>query len=96
MVDAVICNLRHEHQPDDTEEIALFFADDGMMTGTTQERVQASLDIITRGFASLGLRMNARKTKFMEMKGGEHCGILIVLLRSVSEVEGVEVLLSVR
>jgi len=43
-----------------------------MPTGTTQERVQASLDIITKGFASLGLRMNARKTKFMVMKGGVH------------------------
>jgi len=48
MVDAVIRNWRHEHQPDDIEELTLFFADDGMMTGTTQERVQASLDIITR------------------------------------------------
>jgi len=41
------------------------------MTGTSQERVQASLDIITQGFASLGLRMNVRNTKFMVMKGGE-------------------------
>jgi len=61
-----------EHQPDDIEDLVLFFADDGMMTGTTQESIQASLDIITWGFASLGLRMNARKTKFMVMKGGEH------------------------
>jgi len=72
MVDAVIHNWKHEHRPDDIEELALFFADDGMMTGTTQERVQASLDIITQGFTSLGLIMNARKTKFMVMKGGEH------------------------
>ena len=48
MVDAVIRHWRHEHQPDDIEELVLFFADDGMMTGTSQERVQASLDIITR------------------------------------------------
>ena len=33
---------------------------------------EASLDIITRGFASLGLKVNVRKTKFMVMKGGEH------------------------
>ena len=72
MVDAVIRHWRHVHRPDLIEELALFFADDGMLTGTSKERVQASLDIITRGFASLGLEMNARKTKFMVMKGGEH------------------------
>jgi len=47
MVDAVIRHWRHVHQPNIIEELALFFADDGMLTGTTQERVQASLDIIT-------------------------------------------------
>ena len=45
-VDTVICHWRHVHHPDDIKELALFFADDGILTDMTQVRVQASLDII--------------------------------------------------
>ena len=61
------------HSPVEFEELALFYADDGMITGIDQARVQASLDIsITSSFATVGLKMNARKTKFMVMTGGRH------------------------
>ena len=43
-----------------------------MITGTDQARVQASLDAITSSFATVGLKMNARKTQFMVMTGGRH------------------------
>ena len=69
MVDAVIRNWRHEHRPDDIEELAL-------LTGTSQERVQASLDIITRGFASLGLRMKNK------VHGDEGRGTLVTVVDS--------------
>ena len=50
--------------------LALFYADDGMITGTDQTRVQVSLDTITSSFAAVGLKMNARNTEFMVMTGG--------------------------
>ena len=54
------------------EELALFYADDGLITGTDQVRVQGSLDTITSSFETVGLKMNARKTEFMVMTGGRH------------------------
>ena len=62
MGDTIIHHWKHVHWLDHIEELALFFANDGMLTGTSQERVQASLDIITQGFPSLGLEVNARKS----------------------------------
>ena len=44
-----------------------------MITGTDQARVvQVSLDAITSSFATVGLKMNARKTQFMVMTGDRH------------------------
>jgi len=57
MVDAVILNYMHIHQPSATKELALLFAGDDMLTGMTMARVQPSLNIITQGFESVGLRM---------------------------------------
>jgi len=50
----------------------MFYADDELVTGTDSTRTQASMDIITQGFASLGLKMNASKTEYMVMTGGRH------------------------
>ena len=72
VVDAVVRHWKHVHSPVEFEEIALFYADDGMITGVDQARVQASLDHITSSFATVGLKMNARKTEFMVMTGGRH------------------------
>ena len=72
VVDAVVRHWKHVHSPVDFEELALFYADDGMITGIDQARVRASLDIITSSFATVGLKMNACKTEFMVMTGGRH------------------------
>ena len=63
VVDAVVRHWRHTHSPVEFEELALFYADDGMITGTDRARVQASLDAITSSFGTVGLKMNARKTQ---------------------------------
>ena len=49
---------------------ALFYADDGVLTGEDSEEVQKFLDIYTEAFARVGLKMNAGKTKAMIMNGG--------------------------
>ena len=72
MVDAVVRHWRHVFQPHEIEELALFYADDGVLTGTDEIRVQASMDHITKSFASLGLKMNAAKTESMVMTGGRN------------------------
>ena len=71
MVDAVVRHWRHEIQPS-AEELALFYADDGVISGTDEARVQGSLDHMTRSFRSLGLKMNAVKTESMVMCGGKN------------------------
>ena len=72
VVDAVVRHWKHVRSPVELEELALFYAYDGMITGTDQARVQVSLDTITSSFATVGLKMNARKTEFMVMTGGRH------------------------
>ena len=70
MVDAVI---RHWRATDSTGidlETLLFYADDGLLAGTDAQQVQDSLDVITKGFLSVGLKMNATKTEYMTMEGG--------------------------
>jgi hypothetical protein len=69
MVDAVVRHWRHLKQ-DPTDESVVFYADDGLLTGTDAVLAQDSIDILTKGFASLGLKMNATKTEFLVMKGG--------------------------
>ena len=71
MVDAVVRNWRHEQQPNEIEDLALFYADDGLITGAEAVTVQRTIDQMTRDFRSLGLRMNATKTEYMTMKGGK-------------------------
>lgn len=70
MVDAVVRHWRHLKQQQNTKESAVFYADDGLLTGTDAALVQDSMDIITKGFSSLGLKMNAAKTEFLVLKGG--------------------------
>ena len=72
MVDAVVRHWRHTHQPKGIDEMALFYADDGVLTGNDPTRVQRSMDIFTEGFLSVGLKMNALKTETMIMTGGKH------------------------
>ena len=71
LVDAVLRQWDYAHRPTPVEEMALFYVDDGAIAGTDPRRVQASIDLIARGFASFGLVMNADKTKFMTMTGGK-------------------------
>ena len=71
MVDAVVRNWRHVQQPHAIDDLALFYADDGMISGTDPDTVQASLDLMTRDFRSIGLKMNAVKTEYMIMAGGK-------------------------
>jgi hypothetical protein len=71
MVDAVVRNWRHIHNPEGVEDMSVFYADDGTLTGTDAEELQRALDTMTRDFKSLGLLMNANKTKFMVMTGGK-------------------------
>ena len=71
LVDAILRQWEYAHRPTPLSELALFYVDDGAITGTDAQRVQASLDLIARGFESFGLTMNAAKTKFMVMSGGK-------------------------
>ena len=71
MVDAVVQNWRHVHQPNGIDDLALFYADDGMISGSDPDRVQSALDLMTRDFKSIGLKMNALKTEYMVMAGGK-------------------------
>ena len=71
MVDAVVKKWRHLHNPNGVEDMAVFYADDGMLSGTDAEELQRGLDTTTRDFKSLGLKMNAQKTEYMVMTGGK-------------------------
>ena len=66
MVDAVVRHWRATKQGDDK---CGFYADDGTLAGLNSTHVQNSLDIVTTSFASMGLKMNARKTEFMSTVG---------------------------
>ena len=68
MVDVVIRHWQLQHP--DSAETVIFYADDGMLAVTNAEQLQESLDIVTKGFEFLGLKMNAEKTEFMVMSGG--------------------------
>ena len=50
---------------------ALFYADDGALMGEDAMEVQSSLDIYTKTFSRVGLKMNAEKTKAFVMDGGK-------------------------
>ena len=71
MVDAVVRQWRHTNNPDDIEDLALFYADDGMISGGDPATVQRTVDQLTAGFASVGLKMNAIKTEYLTMTGGK-------------------------
>ena len=72
VIDAVIRNWEHVHIPVPLEEVSLFYIDDGAISGTDAGRLPAGLDVITSGFESFGLVMNATKTKYMVMSGGKY------------------------
>jgi len=71
MVDAVVRHWRFLQQQQNNKESVVFYADDGLLTGTDADLVQDSINILTRSFASLGLKMNATKTEFLVMQGGK-------------------------
>jgi hypothetical protein len=71
MVDAVVRHWRAKDSTGIDLETLLFYADDGLLAGTDTQQVQESLDIITKGFLSVGLKMNATKTEYMTMEGGK-------------------------
>jgi hypothetical protein len=48
---------------------SMFYADDGVITGSNVEDVQNLLDIYTDAFERVGLKMNVAKTKAMIMEG---------------------------
>ena len=52
-----------------TDVDCAFYADDGKVGCNNTNKVQTSLNILTALFKCLGLRMNAKKTKAMVMKG---------------------------
>ena len=53
-----------------------FYADDGLVISEDPIRLQQMLDLYTDGFARVGLKMNADKTKAMTMAGGKVYGNL--------------------
>ena len=53
-----------------------FYADDGLLISEDPVRLQQMLDLYTDGFARVGLKMNAEKTKAMTMAGGKVIGNL--------------------
>jgi Reverse transcriptase (RNA-dependent DNA polymerase) len=46
-----------------TDNDAIFYADDGLITGTNRDAVQYCIDLVTHLFSLFGLQMNASKTK---------------------------------
>ncbi len=71
MVDAVVRHWQHLHQPDGIEDLALFYADDGLISGGNPDSVQWTIDRMTTDFKSIGLKMNAAKTEYLTMTGGK-------------------------
>jgi hypothetical protein len=71
MVDAVVRHWRAKDSTGIDLETLLFYADDGLLAGTDTQQVQESLDVITKRFLSVGLKMNATKTEYMTMEGGK-------------------------
>ena len=74
MVDAVVRHWRSLQSCDTPEETSVFYADDGMQAGTDADAIEHSVGVLTKAFASIGLKMNALKTKFMVMEGGGGVG----------------------
>ena len=74
MVDAVVRNWRSAHLQRGSDETAIFYTDDGLISSTSASAVQESMDFLSRDFLSLGQRMNHRKTQFMVMTGGRSAG----------------------
>ena len=72
MVDAVVRYWRN--CMGDTLVKALFYADDGLLSGTDPIALQESINIITKGFSSIGLKMNAAKTEYMQTASKSHRG----------------------
>ena len=72
VVDAVInfceATFKTAHPNKDLPKI-LFYADDGVITGSDPILVQSMLDIYTDAFLRVGLKMNVAKTKSMIMAG---------------------------
>ena len=71
MVDAVVRHWRHVMNPEDLDEMVIFYADGGLLTGRDAGEVQESLNLITTAFKSVGLKMNGQKTEFMVTAGGK-------------------------
>ena len=78
MVDAVVRHCRSITGIEPGSEVngqsTIFYADDGLLTDTDPARLQDYLNLITSAFESIGLKMNARKTKFMVALGQTSSG----------------------
>ena len=70
MSDAVIQHWWHIHPTQEITEMVVFYADDGLLTGSEPDRVQDSINIITKAFVSVGLKIKAQKTEYLVMTGG--------------------------
>jgi hypothetical protein len=46
-----------------TDKDSIFYANDGLITGTNQAAVQFCIDLVTNLFSLFGLKMNANKSK---------------------------------
>jgi Reverse transcriptase (RNA-dependent DNA polymerase) len=72
VVDAVVnyCEAKFKTlHPNKELPKVLFYADDGVITGSDPILVQSMLDIYTNAFLRVGLKMNVAKTKSMIMVG---------------------------
>jgi Reverse transcriptase (RNA-dependent DNA polymerase) len=61
IVDVVVRETRRTMMHTDNDSI--FYADDGLITGTDKEKVQDCVNLVTDLFSSFGLMMNPAKTK---------------------------------
>ena len=72
MVDAVLRYHSQQLRRIGLQQVdPIFYADDGLLAGTDSNLLQKSLNVITDGFASIGLKMNAIKTEYMVATGSE-------------------------
>jgi hypothetical protein len=59
---------------DELVQVLLFYADDGNLSGCSQQAIQQSLDLLSDLFARVGLQFNTKKTKAMVMLGSKPYG----------------------
>jgi retron-type reverse transcriptase len=63
IVDAVVRQAKRLQG--NIDSTIIFYADDGLITGTNREHLQQYLNIIAQLFSKIGLKINANKTKIL-------------------------------